>query len=127
MRELEAIVSRCLEGVGQGFRRAPQVSLRTFASTSLQLSPGSRPIASTLPSSDSSKALGGASSARTAVSSRQAHATDPAPAGDAAPSNRKRGSPSPFEKSAAPVATSPVPVVVQHRVWWARGRPNDHA
>jgi serine/threonine-protein kinase len=110
--ELEAIVTRCLEkSVNGRFQsvRELMAALRAFASANLQLSPGSRPIASTLQSSDSA-ALAGAASGRAEPSVRQARATDPVPAADTRAS-RGRTTPSPFEKSAAPVATSRVPVV----------------
>jgi serine/threonine-protein kinase len=101
--ELEGIVAKCLEkSVNGRFQsvRDLMAALRTFASGRLQLSPNSRPIASTMPSSDSSRNRANPAGYR----SSHSDATQAAP-----PMNRLRTTPSPFEKSAAPVASSAVP------------------
>jgi len=113
--ELEHIVGKCLEkSVNRRFQsvRELMAALRTFASSGLQLSPGSKPMSTTLASSDGSVSSAGArraggpgirGPASTDASATQLAAVTP-------PRSRRF---SELERSAAPVASWPKGSVAQ--------------
>jgi serine/threonine-protein kinase len=102
--ELEMIVCKCLEkSVSRRFQSVRELvaALRAFSSKEIPLSPGSRQVSATLPSSESSSLAQARGTGHS-----QARDTQLAPSSPAASSSRARSVPSQFERSAAPVASS---------------------
>ncbi len=112
--ELEVVITRCLEkSVTKRFQtiRELMMALRAFGSAGVRIGTDSKPIASTIPSSGSTgrrplpPVLEAAATADSIPASAQ-RSRENAP-GSGPQSPRARRPPSPFERSAAPVATSP--------------------
>jgi serine/threonine-protein kinase len=105
--ELEAIVAKCLEkSVNSRFQtvRELMAALKSFASTDLRL--GSKSVASTMQSNKNPKVEGAEPSSRRSRSRDRSTDAPPSP-GAKAPSGRRAVPASVFERSAAPVASTP--------------------